>query len=167
MPPSGRGPAEGSVDSPPSDYRPGDSSTDGTTLAFVCVHDDGRCQVAAAFARYERDRRDLGDRVEVLAGGIDVADDPYEPLVSVVEEVGIDVPAPGPRAVTTDELATADHVITMGRSTLDLLPTADPATRAWALEDPRGEPRTVVRHVRDEIYRLVVALFDELFGATG
>ena len=51
------------------------------TVAFVCVQNAGRSQMAAAFAERERDRRGLGERIDVRTGGTDPADHVHEEVV--------------------------------------------------------------------------------------
>jgi len=129
-------------------------------LAFVCVQNAGRSQMSTAFAERERDRRDLGDVVEIRTGGTRPADRVHEEVIDVMAEVGIDVSDRTPREISTAELDACDHVATMGCSTLDLDATVD--VRDWALDDPDGRDLDAVRAIRDEIEDRVVALFDEV-----
>ncbi|MFB6303345.1 MAG: low molecular weight phosphatase family protein [Haloferacaceae archaeon] len=129
-------------------------------VAFVCVRNAGRSQMAAAFAASERDRRGLGDAVEILTGGTRPADAVHDGVVAAMDEVGIDLSDRTPREITTAELETCDYVATMGCSTLDL--AADVDVRDWALDDPDGQPVERVRELRDAVRRRVRALFDEL-----
>jgi arsenate reductase len=131
-----------------------------TRLAFVCVRNAGRSQMAAAFAERERDRRGLGGDVEVLSGGTHPADAVHAVVVDAMAEVGIDLSDRTPREVTDAELEACDHVATMGCSTLDLAVDV----RDWALDDPGEADLDRVRAIRDEVERRVVALFDELDG---
>jgi protein-tyrosine-phosphatase len=128
-----------------------------TRLAFVCVRNAGRSQMAAAFAERERERRGLD--VEILTGGTDPADEVHPVVVEAMREVGIDIADREPRAVTTAELETCDVVATMGCSTLDL--DADVDVRDWALADPGGQSIEAVRPIREAIEERVTALFDE------
>jgi arsenate reductase len=132
------------------------------TLGFVCVQNAGRSQMAAAFARRERERRGLGETVEILTGGTRPAAEIHRAVIEVTQEAGLDVSDREPRAVSTAELDECDVVATMGCSTLDL--DAGVETRDWALQDPHGEDTAEVRRIRDEVERLVADLFDERFG---
>lgn len=137
-------------------------SPDPTRIAFVCVQNAGRSQMSAAFAQRERDRRALDDRIEVLTGGTDPADEVHDQVVDVMDEAGFDLSNRTPRAITTGELRSCDYVATMGCSTLDLGETeTDVDVRDWALDDPDGEDSERVREIRDEIERRVTTLFDE------
>lgn len=139
-----------------------DSAVD---VAFVCVQNAGRSQMADAFARRERDRRDAGDRVGVLTGGTRPADSVHDVVVAAMGERDLDVGDRTPREVTPEELRDADVVVTMGCSAEDVCPaTWDGDSRDWALDDPHGRPIAEVRAIRDEVERRVVALFDELLG---
>ncbi|WP_424014333.1 low molecular weight phosphatase family protein [Halorubrum xinjiangense] len=140
----------------------GDEATDETTvLTFMCVRNAGRSQMATAFAERERDRRGLGDRVEIRTGGTAPADSVHDVVVEALAEVGLDVNGRTPREISDESLAESDFVATMGCSTLDL---SGVDTDDWALDDPGEQPIEAVREIRDEIERRVVAVFDERFG---
>ncbi|CDK39270.1 Arsenate reductase [Halorubrum sp. DM2] len=139
-----------------------ETATDETTiLTFMCVRNAGRSQMATAFAERERDRRGLGDRVEIRTGGTDPAESVHEVVVEALAEVGLDANGRTPQAISDAALAESDFVATMGCSTLDL-ETVD--TDDWALDDPGEQPIEAVREIRDEIERRVIAVFDERFG---
>ncbi|KAB7514079.1 arsenate-mycothiol transferase ArsC [Halosegnis rubeus] len=129
-----------------------------TTLAFVCVQNAGRSQMATAFAERERDRRDL--EYDILTGGTHPADSVHEEVVDAMREVGIDLADRTPCAVTDEELARADAVATMGCSTLTLPDGVE--SHDWALDDPDGKSPEEVAAIRDEIERRVTRLFDSL-----
>lgn len=127
-------------------------------LAFVCVRNAGRSQMAAAFAERERDRRGLD--WTVVSGGTDPADAVHPGVVEAMADAGVDVSGRVPRAVEASVLETCDLVVTMGCSTLSL--DADVAVREWDLPDPAGAPPAEVARIRDEVERRVEALFDEV-----
>lgn len=129
-------------------------------FGFVCVQNAGRSQMSTAFAEREVERRDLDDRVEIVTGGTHPADHVHEEVVTVMDEIGIDLSDRTPREVSTETLNACDVVATMGCSTLEL--DADSVeVRDWALDDPDGQDLDAVRAIRDEIEERVVALFDE------
>ena len=131
-----------------------------TTFAFVCVQNAGRSQMSTAFAEQERAERGLEDSVGIVTGGTDPADHVHDEVVTVMEEVDIDVSGRTPQSVSTETLETCDVVATMGCSTLEL--DADSVeVRDWALEDPDGEDLDAVRAIRDDIETRVSDLFDE------
>jgi len=136
-------------------------------IALVCVQNAGRSQMAAAFAERERDRRDAGDRIDVVTGGTRPADHVHDVVVEAMRELDIDLGDRTPREVTPDELRGADMVVTMGCSASDVCPaTWNGENRDWDLDDPHGRPLAAVREIRDEIADRVDALFDELLSET-
>jgi len=136
----------------------GDGSVDPPRLAFVCVRNAGRSQMATAFAERERAERDLD--VDIVTGGTDPADAVHDDVIDAMREVGIDLADRTPRAVSTAELDGCDVVATMGCSTLSL--DTDVDVRDWALDDPGEAPPERVREIRDAVEARVTALFDEL-----
>lgn len=137
--------------------------SDGVRVAFVCVQNAGRSQMATAFAERERERRGLEDEVGILTGGTDPADEVHEVVQEVMAEEGVDLSDRQPRKTTTAELESCDYVATMGCSTLEL--DADEGAvdvRDWALEDPEGEDLDRVREIRETVREHVRDLFDEI-----
>jgi protein-tyrosine-phosphatase len=133
------------------------------TLAFVCVQNAGRSQMATAYAQRELENRNLGHRVEVVTGGTNPADSVHEGVVEVMQEDGIDLSDRTPREITFDELQEADIVITMGCSAEDVCPaTWSGESRDWDLDDPHGQPLDAIHATRDEIRDRVADLFAEL-----
>jgi protein-tyrosine-phosphatase len=132
-------------------------------VAFICVQNAGRSQMATAFAEHEREARGLTDAVEILTGGTHPADHVHEVVVTVMDEVGFDLSENTPREITTEELELCDYVATMGCSTLELDADASGVViRDWALTDPDGRPLDQVREVRAEVRGRVSDLFDEI-----
>lgn len=132
-------------------------------IAFTCVQNAGRSQIATAFAEHERDRRGLEDRVAILTGGTHPAPQVHDGVVDMMDDAGFDLTDRTPREITLDELQYCDYVATMGCSTLDVGEVGeDVDVRDWALEDPADQAPERVREIRDEIERRVIALFDEL-----
>ena len=124
------------------------------TVLFVCVHNAGRSQMAAAFLEHH-----AGDRVLVRSAGSAPADDLNPAVVDAMAEVGIDLRAHGAHPKQLDEAAVqaSDVVITMGCG--DTCPLF-PGTRHedWILDDPAGQGIDGVRPIRDEIERRVLTL---------
>mgnify|MGYP000235865680 CR=1 FL=1 len=137
-------------------------TTDTTGIAFVCVRNAGRSQMAAAFAERERDERGLD--YEIVTGGTDPADAVHPEVLESMRDVGLDLADRVPRAGSEAELAACDYVATMGCSTLTLPDRVD--ARDWALDDPGGKPPEEVARIRDEVERRVVALVDEFVDET-
>jgi protein-tyrosine-phosphatase len=131
-------------------------------FGFVCVQNAGRSQMSAAFAERERDRRELGNNIEILTGGTHPAERVHEEVITVMQERDIDLSDRTPREVSTDELESCDVVATMGCSTLEL-DAENVDVRDWALDDPHGQDLDTVREIRDDIEQRVKALFDEFY----
>lgn len=133
------------------------------TVAFVCVQNAGRSQMAAALADCERRRRSMADTVEIHHGGTDPADNVHEVVVEAMAELGVDLSDEQPRSIPPDELLKMDIVVTMGCSAEDVCPaTWRGDSRDWGLDDPHGRPLQEVRTIRGEIADRVDELFDEL-----
>jgi len=129
-------------------------------FGFVCVQNAGRSQMSTAFAEREVERRGLDDRVQIVTGGTHPADRVHEEVVTVMDELGIDLSDRTPREVSTETLNACDVVATMGCSTLEL--DADSVeVRDWGLDDPDDQDLDAVRAIRDEIEERVSTLFDE------
>ncbi|MGH8924027.1 MAG: low molecular weight phosphatase family protein [Acidimicrobiia bacterium] len=126
------------------------------TVMFVCVHNAGRSQMAAAWLR-----RLAGDQVTVLAGGSEPADRVNEAVVDSMGEVGIDVSGEHPQPWSTEDIRAADVVVTMGCG--DSCPIF-PGKRYldWEVEDPAGQTPEGVRSIRDEIESRVRQLMADL-----
>jgi len=125
-------------------------------VLFVCVHNAGRSQMAAALL----DRR-AGGRVQVRSAGSTPADEIHENVRAAMNEVEIDLSREFPKPLTDEAVRTADVVITMGCG--DACPVY-PGKRYedWELEDPAGKPLEVVRAIRDDIDVRVNQLLEEL-----
>jgi len=138
-------------------------SPDALRVAFVCVQNAGRSQMATVFAEWERRERDLESEVEILTGGTRPADHVHDVVVEAMSDAGFDLTERTPRAISPEELAETDVVVTMGCSAADVCPaTWSGENRDWDLADPEGKPLEAVRAIRDEVRRRVRAFFDEI-----
>ncbi len=138
-----------------------------TCVAFVCVQNAGRSQMATAFAERERDQRDVSGEIAILTGGTQPADHVHEEVVTVMDEEGFDLADRTPKGITPEELQSVDYVITMGCSAQDVCPaTWNGENRDWGLDDPDGQGLDAVREIRDEVAGRVQDLFDELLVET-
>jgi len=138
-----------------------------TCVAFVCVQNAGRSQMATAFAERERDQRGVAEEIEILTGGTQPAEHVHEEVVTVMDEEGFDLADRTPKDITPEELQAVDYVITMGCSAQDVCPaTWNGENRDWGLDDPDGQGLDAVREIRDEIAGRVQDLFDELLVET-
>ncbi|WNO73390.1 arsenate reductase ArsC [Streptomyces sp. AM8-1-1] len=126
------------------------------SVLFVCVHNAGRSQMAAAFLTHL-----AGAEVEVRSAGSAPADSVNPAAVAVMAEAGIDITAETPKILTTEAVQASDVVITMGCG--DTCPVF-PGKRYldWQLDDPAGQGVDAVRPIRDEIEQRVRGLLAEL-----
>ncbi|MEY3384603.1 MAG: hypothetical protein RLZ38_104 [Actinomycetota bacterium] len=127
------------------------------SVLFVCVHNAGRSQMAAAFLTHL-----AGDKVEVRSAGSAPADSVNPAVVEALSEIGIDISNEIPKVLTTAAVESSDVVITMGCG--DACPFF-PGKRYldWPLADPAGQGVAAVRPIRDEIRKLVEELIPTLF----
>jgi arsenate reductase (thioredoxin) len=130
-------------------------------VLFVCVHNAGRSQMAAALL----ERHAVG-RVVVRSAGSTPADEINPAVVAVMEEIGIDLSEAVPKILTTDSVEGSDVVVTMGCG--DACPVF-PGKRYldWELDDPAGRSVDEVRAIRDQIDERVKSLVGELLNASG
>ncbi len=139
-----------------------DTPADRPEVLFVCVHNAGRSQMAAALLAHH-----AGDRVVVRSAGTAPANTINPAVVAVMAELGIDLAPAGAHPKKLDDAAVeaSDVVITMGCG--DECPFY-PGKRYldWALPDPAGQGVDAVRPIRDEIDRRVRELLAELTAGT-
>ncbi|EWT06621.1 phosphotyrosine protein phosphatase [Intrasporangium chromatireducens Q5-1] len=126
------------------------------SVLFVCVHNAGRSQMAAAYAHHLS-----RGRVEVRSAGSAPADTINPAVREAMLEDGIDLSAERPKLLTADAVKASDVVITMGCG--DACPYY-PGKRYldWVLDDPAGQAVDAVRPIRDEIKRRITELLAEL-----
>ena len=127
------------------------------SVIFVCVHNAGRSQMAAAFLTHLT----LG-KVEVRSAGSAPADSINPAVVEALKEVGIDISNEIPKVLTTSAVEQSDVVITMGCG--DACPFFPGKLYLdWVLPDPAGQGVADVRPIRDQIKKLVEELIPTLF----
>jgi arsenate reductase len=128
------------------------------SVLFVCVHNAGRSQMAAAFLTHF-----AGDKVEVRSAGSAPADSINPAVVEALKEVGIDISNEQPKVLTTSAVEQSDVVITMGCG--DACPFFPGKQYLdWVLEDPAGQGVADVRPIREQIRKLVEELIPTLFN---
>jgi arsenate reductase len=137
-------------------FYPGTQGVTVSEVLFVCVHNAGRSQMAAALLRHHAQ-----GRVTVRSAGSAPTGSINPAVVEVMAELGLDLSREFPKPLTDDGVRAADVVITMGCG--DACPVY-PGKRYldWELDDPAGKPVDQVRPIRDEIDRRVRALLAEL-----
>jgi arsenate reductase (thioredoxin) len=128
-------------------------------VLFVCIHNAGRSQMAAGYAKALS-----GGAVDVRSGGSEPGNEINPVAISAMAEQGIDISMGVPQLMTTEAVRDSDVVITMGCG--DVCPIF-PGKRYedWDLIDPSGLPIDRVRPIRDEIKSRVESLLAELLPA--
>ena len=126
------------------------------SVLFVCIHNAGRSQMAAAYLHHLS-----GGAVEVRSAGSAPADQVNPSAVAAMAEHGIDITAETPKILTTEAVQDSDVVITMGcGDTCPIFPGK--RYEDWELDDPAGKGVDSVRPIRDDIRNRVLVLLDEL-----
>jgi arsenate reductase len=130
--------------------------SDKPSVLYVCVHNAGRSQMAAAYTLHLS-----GGAVEVRSAGSEPADQVNPSAVEAMREEGIDMTGEQPKVLTTEAVQDSDVVITMGcGDTCPIFPGK--RYEDWVLEDPAGKGVESVRPIRDDIRRRVVELLESL-----
>lgn len=128
------------------------------SVIFVCVHNAGRSQMAAAYLTHL-----AGDQVQVRSAGSAPADSINSAVVAAMKEDGIDISHEQPKVLTTSAVEQSDVVITMGCG--DACPFFPGKTYLdWVLPDPAGQGVADVRPIRDQIKKLVEDLISTLIN---
>ncbi|MFJ3922627.1 low molecular weight phosphatase family protein [Streptomyces sp. NPDC090022] len=127
-----------------------------TRVLFVCSHNAGRSQMAAALLAHR-----AGERFTVSSAGTHPAADVEPHIAQALTEAGVEMADPYPKPLTEEVVQAADVVITMGCG--DACPVV-PGRRYldWPVPDPEGAPITVVRDIRDAIDAHIADLLTEL-----
>jgi len=123
------------------------------TVLFVCVGNAGRSQMAEAFFNQA-----AGGKARAISAGTKPASAVDPRTLEVMRELGIDISAARPKALTVDMLEQADRVVTMGCGVEGVCPASFVETEDWQLEDPKGKSLEEVRRIRDEIRARVTRL---------
>jgi len=132
------------------------NNRDTPSIVFLCVHNAGRSQMAAGWARHL-----AGNGARVFSGGSNPGAAVNPAAVGVMAEAGIDISTAVPQRWTDDDVRNADVVITMGcGDTCPLFPGV--RYEDWELTDPAGLDVEAVRPIRDEIRSRVEDLLDRL-----
>jgi arsenate reductase len=130
--------------------------TETPEVLFVCTHNAGRSQMAAALLDHQ-----AAGRVHVTSAGSQPASQLNPAVVQAMAEIGLDISRELPKPLTPGKVQAADVVITMGCD--DTCPVY-PGQRHldWDLPDPAGLTLDQVRPIRDDIAQRVRRLLDEL-----
>jgi arsenate reductase len=128
------------------------------TVLFACVHNAGRSQMAAAIFNKIADAQ----KVRAISAGTQPGAHVHPEVVEVMRELGVDLQSVVPTKLTDDLAAEANILVTMGCG--EGCPVVPGVERDdWPLEDPKGQPLSRVRQIRDEVEQRV----RKLLGARG
>ncbi len=134
-------------------------------IAFVCVGNAGRSQLAAGLAERERDIRQFD--VEILSGGMDPGEVIYDSVRTALLEIDVDLGDRRPRQIQPADLIDADHVISLGPNVDPLLDDAfSGEVHTWEI-DANDQGLPAVRSQRETLSEHVSALFDDLEEDSG
>lgn len=121
-------------------------------IVFACVHNAGRSQIAAGWARHL-----AGDRLEIVSAGTQPGPHLNVQVVEAMREAGIDLSGVQPQLLTSELAYGADYIVTMGCG--ESCPVVPGVKRLdWPITDTRGQPLEVVRQIRDQIQERVLDL---------
>ena len=125
-------------------------------VLFICVHNAGRSQMAAALLNHHG-----AGRVHVRSAGSAPAQEINPQVIAAMAEIGVDLGEEYPKPLTDDVVAAADVVVSMGCGDACAV---YPGKRYldWAIDDPAGEPLEAVRTIRDDLDARVHALLTDL-----
>ena len=129
------------------------------SVLFLCVHNAGRSQMAAALLERESKRA-----ITIYSAGSEPGETLNPAVVEVLNEIDIDISSQKPQKLTDQMALDADVIVTMGCG--DACPVY-PGKRYldWELTDPAGRSVEEVRVIRDEIQTRVSDLASELLAA--
>lgn len=131
------------------------------TIAFVCVHNAGRSQMAEAFLNHVATQKRLP--IRGISAGTMGGKELNPQAVAVMQEIGIDMSSQTPKILTPPMVQESDRIITMGCGVdAAACPAKFYVTEDWGLDDPAGQSIEKVRAIRDEIQDRVQALVDAL-----
>ena len=129
------------------------------TVLFVCVHNAGRSQMAAAFFNQR-----AGGKAVAISAGTRPAGTVNPVVVEAMKEAGLDISAARPRMLTLELTEGAEKMITMGcgADAGAVCPASFIETEDWQLDDPAGQPIEIVRRIREDVKSHVELLLKEM-----
>jgi arsenate reductase len=130
-------------------------------VLFLCVHNAGRSQMAAALLAAR-----AGGRISVQSAGSAPSETLNPAVVTAMAELGLDIAGETPKGLTDETALRADVIVTMGCG--DECPVyAGKRYLDWELPDPAGKELAEVRSIRDEIALRVDGLVAEMLHEPG
>ena len=127
-------------------------------ILFVCVENAGRSQMAEAFfKKYAK------NSFNVISAGTDPSDNLNPVVVSVMNEIGIDLKTQQPQLLSTSMITNSNKTVNMGCMDKESCPSLFVKdVDDWNMDDPKGKSIDDVRKIRDQIKRNVLDLLDSL-----
>ncbi len=126
-------------------------------VLFVCVHNSGRSQMAAAFFNQL-----AGNKARAISAGTQPSSTVNPIVIQAMSEEGIDISQNRPALLNLEMMQESDRVISMGCIDQTACPVRLVSMEDWGLPDPEGKSLEEVRQIRDKIKTLVNQLIEEL-----
>jgi arsenate reductase len=131
------------------------------TILFVCVGNSGRSQMAEAIFNKLKP-----DGFRAISAGTEPAKEVNPLVVQVLRDIGIDVSGARPKPISTEMIAEAEKIITMGCEASNFCPARFLSrVEDWNIEDPKGKTLDEIRSIRDTIHDHVRELLRQLRSA--
>ena len=128
------------------------------TILFVCVGNSGRSQMAEAIFNKLKP-----DGFRAMSAGTKPAKEMNTLVLQVLREIGIDASDARPKPISTEMIAEAEKIITMGCEASDFCPARFLSrVEDWHIEDPKGKTLDQMRSIRDTIDEHVRELLQQL-----
>jgi arsenate reductase len=128
------------------------------TILFVCVGNAGRSQMAEAIFNKLKP-----DDFRAISAGTKPASEVDRLVIQALNEIGVDASRNRPKPITSDMVAGAEKIITMGCEAAEFCPARFlPKVEDWKIEDPKGKTLDEIRSIRDAIYEQVGELLQRL-----
>ena len=127
-------------------------------ILFVCVENAGRSQMAEAFfKKYAK------NRFNVISAGISPSSIIDPVVVSVMDEIGIDLKNQQPQLLSSSMIENSNKTVNMGCMDQESCPSLFvKGVDDWNIEDPKGKSVEDVRKIRDQIKNDVLNLLGSL-----
>ena len=125
-----------------------------TKVAFVCVHNSCRSQIAEALTK-----KFAGDSMEVYSAGTELKDQINQDAVRLIKEIyAIDMEETQ-KPKLLDDIPEVDYLITMGCNVVCPILPYTVKKDDWGLEDPSGkndqEFIKTIKEIESKVHKLI------------
>ena len=136
--------------------------TEPKNILFVCVENAGRSQMAEAFfKKYAK------NQFNVISAGISPSSHLNPVVVSVMNELGIDLENQKPQLLSSSMIENSNKTVNMGCMDKESCPSLFVKdVDDWNIEDPKGKSIEDVRKIRDQIKNDVLNLLNSIESDT-